>query len=103
MEAEAGQGRSLAMAAFVVSVVAVLAMGVAYFLLVPSMLLGIVGAVLGIVGRKRAVGGRRELAVAAICLGLVALFVTPWAQLNVDRSGRAHGRHCALNPSDPDC
>lgn len=89
---------------FACAVLAVLAAVAAYWLWLPSILLGAIGVGLGIVGRRRAVarGSGRDLAVAAITLGVTAVLMTP--AINLIAKGEAdYGRKCALNPEQHDC
>ena len=75
-----------------------------FWLWLPSMILGALGVGLGLVGRRRALGGAsaRELTVAAVTLGIVAILLTPAANV-INAGGEDYGRQCALNPQDPDC
>lgn len=86
------------------AVLGVLAALLMFWLWLPSIVLGAIGLGLGIVGRRRAVAGgsARDLAVAAIALGIVAILLTPSANL-ISKGGEDYGRNCALNPQDPDC
>lgn len=89
---------------FVCAVLAVLLALLMYWLWVPSILLGAVALGLAIVGRRHAVAGAsvRDLAVAAIALGVVAILMTP--AINLIAQGEAdYGRKCALNPEQHDC
>lgn len=104
MEAESSKKNQPALVGLVAGIFAVAALGAIFWIIVPSVALGLLALVLGIVGRRRALkgAGRRDMAVVAIVLGLVAALGTPWAAL-VSESGEDYGRQCALNPSDPDC
>lgn len=91
-----------AVPALVCSVLAVLASVVAYWLWLPSIVLGAVGVGLGVVTRRRAGPSARDLAVAAIALGVAAILITPGVNV-IANSEREYGRDCALNPQGPDC
>ena len=86
------------------AVLAILAVVVMYWLWLPSIILGAVAIALGIKGRRDAGGGpsARELAAAAIALGIAAVLLTPG--VNMIAKGEAdYGRKCALNPQQQDC
>ena len=89
---------------FVCAVLGVLVSLMMFWLWLPSIILGAIGVGLGIVGRRRSAGGpsARDLAVAAIALGIVAILLTPSANL-ISKWGEDYGRECALNPQDSDC
>ncbi len=89
---------------FVCAVLAVLAALFMYWLWVPSIALGAIAVGLGVVGRRRALTGSpaRDMAVAAIALGLVAVLMTP-AVNGIAKGEEDYGRRCALNPQHPDC
>ena len=89
---------------FTCAVLGVLAALLMFWLWLPSIVLGAVGVALGILGRRRAVAGgsARDLAVAAIALGIVAILLTPGANF-ISKGGEDYGRKCALIPQDPDC
>ena len=72
-----------------------------FWLWLPSIVLGAIGVGFGIVGRRRALAGAsaRDLAVAAITLGIVAILLTPAANL-INAGGEDYGRQCAVNPQD---
>lgn len=90
--------------AFGCGVLGALAAVMMFWLWLPSIVLGALAVGLGIVGRRRAPGGHsaRDLAVAAITLGIVAILLTPAANL-IDDGGEDYGRKCALEPNHPDC
>jgi hypothetical protein len=101
--ADVGKKRA-ATGGFACAVLAVLVALLMYWLWLPSIILGALGLGLGIVGRRQAfVGGSaRDLAVAAIALGVVAILITP--AVNLIAKGEAdYGRKCALNPEQHDC
>ena len=100
---EIGSNRRAA-AAFVCGLVAVVSALVVFWLWLPSMLLGIIAVSLGVDGRRRAAAASvaRELAVAAIALGVVAILMTP-AVNQIANSERDYGRKCALNPELSEC
>lgn len=93
-----------ALAAIVVAVLAVAALVVMYWFPPPSAVLGLGAVVLGVVGRSRAIHGRgsRDIAVAAIVLGVVAILGNGLVQ-QVKSDSEEFGRHCAAQPTDPDC
>lgn len=93
-----------ALAAIVVAVLAVAALVLMYWFPPPSAALGLGAVVLGVVGRRRAMQGRgwRDISVAAIVLGVVAILGNGLVQ-QVKTDGEEFGRHCATQPSDPDC
>jgi hypothetical protein len=86
------------------AVLAIFAIVIMYWLWLPSIILGAVGVALGIKGRKSAGAGAsgRELAAAAIALGIAAILLTPG--VNMIAEGEAdYGRKCALNPDREHC
>lgn len=86
------------------AVLAIFAIVIMYWLWLPSIILGAVGVALGIKGRRDAGGGAsaRELAAAAIALGIAAILLTPG--VNMIAKGEAdYGRKCALNPEREHC
>ena len=93
-----------AVAGFVCALLAVLAVVVAFWLWLPSIILGATAVGLGLEGRKGAAAGSvtRDLAVSAVALGVVAILMTP--AVNQIASGeRDYGGKCALNPELPEC
>lgn len=92
-----------AVTAIVAGVLAVVALFIMYWFPVPSALLGIVAIVLGIMGRRRAIqgAGGRDMAVAAIVLGVMAILGNALAQ-KVSFDTDKFGRECATNYG-PDC
>jgi hypothetical protein len=86
------------------AVLAIFAIVIMYWLWLPSIILGAAGIALGIKGRKDAGGGAsaRELAAAAIALGIAAILLTP--AVNMIAKGEAdYARKCALNPEREHC
>jgi hypothetical protein len=71
----------------------------AYWLLVPGVVFGVAAIVIGARGRRR---GAREAGSVAVALGIVAVLLVP-AVLAIVDDAEDWGRHCALNPSNPDC
>lgn len=97
-------GNRRAVAGFVCALLAVLAVVVAFWLWLPSIMLGAIAVGLGVESRKRAAAGSlaRDLAVSAVALGVVAILLTP--AVNQIASGeRDYGGKCALNPELPEC
>lgn len=90
--------------AIVCGVLALLAAFIVYWLVLVSVGLGIVAVILGLRVRSRSGTdvARRELAVAAIVLGLVGILATP-AALMISKAGEEWGRDCALGSPDPNC
>ena len=98
-----GAGR-LPVAALACGVVAIVAAAIAFWLIVPAVVLGLAAVFLGLRGRKRAgVDPRgRELAAAGIALGVAAILLLP-AMHAVSKGGESFGRGCAINPTNPYC
>lgn len=71
----------------------------AYWMIVPGVVFGLAAVVLGVRARRRAA---RETGGVAVVLGVVALLLVPSVPAVVD-DAEDWGRHCALNPSNPDC
>lgn len=69
-----------------------------------SVVLGIVAVILGLRARSRSGANvaNREVAVAAVVLGLVGILAAP-AALMIYNSGEDWGRDCVNEPSNPDC
>lgn len=86
------------------AVLAIFAIVVMYWLWLPSIILGAVGIALGIKGRRDAGGGAsaRELAAAAIALGIAAILLTPGVNM-IAKGESDYGRKCALNPEREHC
>lgn len=98
-------GRTLAKAALGISLLALLATGVIFWLFVPSILLGLVAVALAVVARRRdqqAGQGAREMTLIALCLGAVSIVGTPWAAL-VASGAEDHGRLCQREPTNGEC
>jgi hypothetical protein len=91
------------MIALACGVVGVIAAFLMYWMVLPSVLLGIAAVVVGMRARKGDAGSAkgRELAAAAIALGLVAILGTGGSYLNAEWA-EDYGYDCALDPS-PDC
>ena len=70
-----------------------------FWLILPGVILGLAAIVLG--WRARGDGGS-EVGSAAVALGVVAVLLVP-SVLIVAGLSEDYGRHCALNPTDPDC
>ena len=85
-------------------VLAVLAMGVAFWVIIPSVLLGLAAVVLGVMARRAQsnAGRARDAALVAICLGAVAIIGTPWAVL-IAMGSEDHGALCEREPSNEEC
>lgn len=105
MESEVPEENQLALVAFVTSLVAIAALLLTFWLIVPAVVFGLIALTLGLKARRRAVAGagRRDMAMAAIVLGLVAMLGTPWSAW-VSAAGEDWGRSCAIDPvPDPNC
>lgn len=100
---DAGDNRAAALA-FGCALLGALAAVAMFWLWLPSIVLGAAGVCFGVVGRRRALAGAsaRDLAVAAITLGIVAILLTPASNL-INAGGEDYGRQCALNPQQSDC
>lgn len=100
---DASQGR-LPVAALACGVLGVLLAIVAFWLILPSILLGIAAIVLAVRVRRNAGASikSRELAAAGMALGLAAILFVPgaWA---ISEGGEDFGRDCALKPSGSNC
>ena len=85
-------------------VLAVLAAWFAFWLVPIPIVLGIAALVLGLRVRARSGSNvaRRELAIAAIVLGLVGILAGP-AGFMIYSQGEDWGRHCVVDSSDPYC
>jgi hypothetical protein len=87
-------------AALAVGVLAVVGAFVAYWMVLPGVVLGLAAVGLGVRSRRR---GRSEAASVAIALGVVAILAVPAFLVTAD-SAEEWGRDCALDPShDPNC
>lgn len=76
-----------------------------YWLVLPAVVFGGTAVVLGVLSRRNGGLGKRghDLATVAICLGAVAVLLTP-VVLMVAQDGEDWGRSCALDPDhDPNC
>jgi hypothetical protein len=96
-------GNPIAWVALVVALLGLAALFVMYWFPVPSALLGVFAIALGVLGRRRAIQGRgsRDVAVAAVVLGLVAILGNALAQ-RVSAEADKFGRDCVANYS-ADC
>jgi len=95
----ARSGDSLALWALVSAALGLVAVIVAYWMVLPAVVLGLVAVIVGVIARRRAALGARarDIATVAVCLGDVAMSFTP--VLLVQTSGaEQYGRDCALNP-----
>ena len=89
--------------ALAVGVLAVVTSFLIFWLVPVPVGFGLVAIVLGIRSRRGTSDLRvREIAVAAIVLGLVGI-VGVAGSFVVSEGGEDHGRKCALNPGDSDC
>lgn len=96
---------SLALWALVSATLGVVALIVAYWMVVPAVLLGLVAVIVGVIARRRAVLGARarDIATVAVCLGAVAMLFTP-VLLAHTSAAENWGRDCALHPEqDENC
>ncbi len=104
-EAETTRADSLAIVALASAVLGLAALIVAYWLIVPSVVLGGAAVGMGLVARRRAGRGAqaREIAIVALSLGAVAVLFTPVTLLHTGDAER-WGRDCALHPDrDENC
>jgi hypothetical protein len=86
--------------ALVCGVIGVVGAMIWYWLVVPSLLLGLAAVVLGWRARGR---GRLELGSVAMTLGVVAILLVP-AFLTTADNAEDWGRDCALHPeADSNC
>ncbi len=96
---------SLAMWALVSAVLGLVAVIIAYWLVLPPLVLGLVAVIVGVVARRRAAGAGRahEIATVAVCLGAVAMLFTPVVLMQTS-AAEDWGRDCALQPEqDENC
>lgn len=96
---------SLALWALVSAALGLVAVIVAYWMIIPAVLLGLVAVIVGVIARQRAaVGDRaRDIATVAVCLGAVAMLFTP-VILTHTSAAEDWGRDCALHPEqDENC
>ncbi len=96
---------SLALWALVISALGVVAVIVAYWLIVPAVVLGLVAVIVGVIARRRAAPGSRarDFATVAVCLGAVAMLFTPVVLIHTS-AAEDWGRDCALHPEqDENC
>ncbi len=96
---------SLAIWALVSAALGLVAVIVAYWMVLPGVVLGLVAVIVGVIARRRAArGGRaRDIATVAVCLGAVAMLFTPVVLLQTS-AAQDWGRDCALHPEqDKNC
>ncbi len=96
---------SLAFWALASGALGVAAVIVAYWMVVPAVLLGLVAVIVGVTARRRAALGARarDIATVAVCLGAVAMLFTP-VLLTHTSAAEDWGRDCALHPEqDENC
>lgn len=101
----AGSADSLARLALVSAALGVVAVIIAYWLVAPAVVLGLVGVIAGVMARRRqALGARaRDMATVAVCLGAVAMLFTPVVLMHTS-AAEEWGRDCALHPEqDENC
>lgn len=72
-----------------------------FWMVIPSVGLGVVAIVLGMRSKTGNAGKGREFAAAAITLGIVAILGTGGSWIT-SAAGEDYGRDCALHPGD-DC
>lgn len=74
---------------------------VAYWLVLPAVVLGLTAVVLGVIARRRTAPGARahEIATVAVCLGAVAILFTPVVLMQTS-AAEDWGRDCALHPEE---
>lgn len=104
-DSSARRGDSLAIWALICAVLGVAAVIVAYWLVVPAVVLGLTAVILGVIARRRVVPGGRahDFATVAVCLGAVAMLFTP-VVLTHTSAAEDWGRDCALHPEqDENC
>ena len=104
-EAEATRADSLAVVALASAVLGLAALIAAYWLVVPSVVLGGAAVGMGLVARRRAGRGARarEIATVALTLGAVAVLFTPVTLMHTGDAER-WGRDCAIHPDrDENC
>ena len=76
-ERRARTADSMAFWALASAALGVVAVIVAYWIVVPSVVLGLVAVIVGVIARRRAVAGARarDIATVAVCLGAVAMLL----------------------------
>lgn len=105
IDSSAGRTERVALGALICAILGVAAVVVAYWLVLPAVVLGLVAVVLGVIARRRSAPGAqaRDLATAAVCLGAVAMLFTPVVIMHTS-GAEDWGRDCALRPEqDPNC
>ncbi len=101
----ARSGDSLALWALVSAALGLVAVIVAYWMVLPAVVLGLVAVIVGVIARRRAALGARarDIATVAICLGAVAMLFTPVVLMQTS-AAEDWGRDCALHPEqDENC
>ena len=96
---------SLALWALASAALGLIAVIVAYWMVVPAVVLGLVAVIVGVIARRRAaIGARaRDIATVAVCLGAVAMLFTPVVIMHTS-AAEDWGRDCALHPEqDKNC
>lgn len=104
-ESSARRADSLAMWALIIALLGVAAVIVAYWLIVPPVVLGLIAVIIGVIARRRVAPGARahDFATVAVCLGAVAMLFTP-VVLTHTSAAEDWGRDCALHPEqDENC
>lgn len=104
-DSSARHGDSLAIWALISALLGVAAVIVAYWLVVPAVVLGLIAVILGVIARRRVAPGARahDFATVAVCLGAVAMLFTP-VVLTHTSAAEVWGRDCALHPEqDKNC
>ena len=104
-ERSARRADSLALWALVSAALGVVAVIVAYWMVLPAVVLGLVAVIVGVMARRRAAPGARarDLATVAVCLGAVAILFTPVVLMHTS-AAEDWGRDCALRPEqDENC
>ncbi len=104
-ERRARTADSMAFWALASAALGVVAVIVAYWIVVPSVVLGLVAVIVGVIARRRAVAGARarDIATVAVCLGAVAMLFTPVLLMHTS-AAEDWGRDCALHPEqDQNC
>jgi len=94
--------RNLATVGLACGFLAVLAAAFVYWIVPVPIVLGMIAIALGIRGRQKGDSAVRELAVAAVALGLAGIVATGGSLLAA-HGGEDFGRHCAAHPADSDC
>lgn len=96
---------SLAFWALASAALGIAAVIVAYWMVVPSIVLGLVAVIVGVIARRRGVPGARahDIATVAVSLGAAAMLFTPVVLMHTS-AAEDWGRDCALHPEqDENC